>query len=181
MSRISYIAWTTVALALSAWAGVGFFAWTILNQESDRAGSVRATQESSEKGAAAMRTHSLAQETAYERTQLATLFNVDVVSAATLIESVGKASGVEVRLGGAQPESAPPTTSGPDVQAVGFVVEANGKFAALMRAAQLFETLPIPSVLTRVDIEQGPSTDGASGVWHMSAYIRVLTTSNTSS
>jgi hypothetical protein len=184
MKKYAYMQWFALCLALLAWVGVWFFAQAIAQDESDRAAAVAAAQESSAQTDSSVRMHALTQDTAQERAQLDALLNVDVVSAANMIEAAGTAAGAAVTLGDAVPENAPTSAPGGSaIQAVGFIVDAQGTFPALMRAAELFETLPIPSTLTQLDIQQvpNPAGAGASNQWHMSAYIRVLTTSNISS
>lgn len=177
----SSTAFAVLALALSAWGLVGFFAWTITADESERVENAENAERRAIASASSVRTHALVQETAKEGTQLQDLLNVDVVSAAYMIEAVGKTAGVTVKLGDALPENG--RASGEvAVKAVGFVVQANGKFPALMHAARLFETLPIPSSVTRLDIEHTPrSSPSAPSLWHMNVHIRVLTTSDISS
>jgi len=182
--RLTYVQWLALALSLLAWAGTIYFASTLSQGESDRAASVANAQQSSTEQDSAVRTHALVQDSAAQRTQLGALLDTDVVSIANMIEAAGKAAGVTVTLGDAVPETAPPSTpGGPSVQAVGFVIDGQGTFAELMRAAQLFETLPIPSSVERLDIQKVPSAAGASSAnsWHMNISIRVLTTSNISS
>ncbi len=170
-----------VTLACIGWGLVGYFAWTISVDESQRVADAREAQMETITNAHAMRTHALALDTVKEGAKLKALLNVDVVSASYMIEEVGKISGVTVKLSDAQPESVS-ASDGFALKAVGFVVTVDGKFSALMRAARLFETLPIPSRVTRLDIEHAPKAAGdTSSLWHMSVYIRVLTTSDISS
>lgn len=166
-----------LTVALLSWGLVGFFAWTINADESERVAHIQDARIAEVAGANSVRTHALARDTAAESAQLKDLLNVDIVSASYMIEEVGKAAGVSVALGDAMPEGKQSTDLAA-VRAVGFVVQADGKFPALMRAARLFETLPIPSDVTRLDIERAP---GASSLWHMNVYIRILTTSDISS
>ncbi len=170
-----------VTSALVAWGLVGYFAWTISEDESNRVADAREAQMITVSNAHAVRTRALALDTVEEGAKLKALLDVDVVSAAYMIEEVGKIAGVTVKLSDAQPET---TSASGDlaVKAVGFVVTADGTFSALLRAARLLETLPIPSSVTRLDIENAPKAAGnASSPWHMSVYIRVLTTSDISS
>ena len=183
MMRISFIAWSTLILALIAWGGVGFFAWTISGEEGGRVSRLTASQHSMSDAANAARAHALAQDTAEARGALTGLLNVDVVSVADTVESAGRGIGVQTKVASVLPEAAPPSSGGPPVHAVGFVVTADGKFSSLMRAVQLFETLPIPSQVERLDISQTPNSGDAStpDSWHINIYIRVLTTSAISS
>lgn len=176
---ITYIEWIVFPLALFAWVAVGYFAWAISTDEADRTALVKITQVTESKGAVAVRLHAIVQDTAAQRAQLDSALRVDVVSVVDMIEAAGKAAGVNIAVSNAQPESAPSpkATRGSQVMATGFAIEAEGKFPALMHAVQLFETLPVPSKLERLDIEHMASTSSrASHTWHMSAYIRVLTT-----
>ncbi|OGG63895.1 hypothetical protein A3C18_01990 [Candidatus Kaiserbacteria bacterium RIFCSPHIGHO2_02_FULL_54_11b] len=170
-----------LVVALCAWGLVGFFAWNIGVDESQRLVGAQDAQRATIAGASSARTHALALETAEEGTALKGLLNVDIVSTSNMIEAVGKAAGVSVKLGDALPENLP-VSDGIPLKAIGFVVAVDGRFPALMRAARLFETLPIPSTVTRLDIEHAPRGAGkTSDIWHMNVYIRVLTTSDISS
>ena len=175
MNRLSLIAWSTLALALLAWTGVGFFAWTISGAKSERLARLVVTHQSSNDAANAVRIHGLAEDTAQARAALGTLLTTDVVSVANAIESAGKGIGVDTKVSSVLPEGAPTQSpGGPPVQAVGFVVSADGKFSALMHTVALFETLPVPSQITRLDISKTPGE--ASDAWHLDLYIKVLTT-----
>ena len=172
---------TMLILALGAWSLVGYFAMQISSDETDRLATIEARQLAAMKDAASMRSHVLALDTARERTQLKELLDVDIVSAAYQLEEVGKIAGVAVHLGDAQPEALA-SVEGLPVRGVGFLVEADGKFSALMRAAQLFENLPLPSRVTRLDLEHAPRSGAKPGeLWHMKLQIRILTTSDISS
>lgn len=180
-TRNTYIAWTLVALAVCAWIGVILFARTIAAQEAEQAQAIISAQQSSTVQSASVRLHAIAQDTAGERTQLDQLLAVDVVSAANLLKGLGKATGVTVRLSGALPEVAPASTpNGPQIQAVGFAVQADGSFAALMRTLQIIEHLPLASSVERFDIQRAQDSKGPV-LWHMNVYIRVLTSSLISS
>ncbi|MBI5457573.1 hypothetical protein HY971_02510 [Candidatus Kaiserbacteria bacterium] len=171
-------AFLILAIALVAWGLVGLFAWTINVDESERLALAGNEQKAVVTNAVSIRMHALAQETAKDGAILKELLNTDIVSAANMIEGVGKTAGVTVKLGDAIPENVP-ASDGANIKAVGFVVAADGKFPALMHAARLFETLPIPSRVTRLDIERTPQSSGkASGLWHMNVYVRILTTSD---
>ncbi len=176
----TYIAVLCAFLALCAWGLVGFFAWTISADESARVASTENAQREAIMGASSIRTHALAVDTAKEGEALKKLLNVDVVSASYMIEEVGKIAGVKVMLGDAQPEKLP-ESGGVALKAIGFTVTAQGKFSDLMRAVRLFETLPIPARVVRLDIQHTPDSSKASNLWQMNIYIRVLTTSDISS
>ncbi len=168
-------------LALIAWGLVGYFAWTINVDEGKRLADAREAQMMTIANAHAVRTHALALDTAEESAQLKALLNVDIVSAAYMIEGVGRASGITVKLGDALPEGTS-VSDGSAPKAVGFIVTADGRFTALLRAVRLLETLPVPSNVTRIDFEHARGSSGAaSNLWHMNVYVRILTTSDISS
>src|SRR3989338_4882635 len=172
---------SAVILALAAWGFVGYFAWTIAGDEDKRVADGREAQLVAIQNAQAIRTHALALDTATDGAKLKNLLDLDVVSVSNMIEEAGRSAGVKVKLGNAQPERGA-TSDGLTIRAVGFIVTADGKFSELLRAARLFEALPIPSSVTRLDIERAPASfGGAPSAWHLNAYIRVLTTSHNAS
>ncbi len=180
---IHLLAYLLLPLALLAWTGVVLFAWHIGARETEHADALTLAQQSSTQHDSSVRIHAFVQESAPARAKLDSILEIDIVSVANMIASAGKAAGVNVKLSGALPEQAPlPKPGGPQLQAVGFSVQADGKFAALMRAAELFETLPIPASLTRIDIQHTPDSGGKkTDSWHINLYLIVFTTSNVSS
>lgn len=182
-SKNIYIAGALLALTALAWTGVALFARAIGDAEAARVVDIQTNQQSSTARGALARMHAIARDTAGDRARLDQLLTVDVVKAATLLRNVGKITRVDVTLSGALPEASPPEApSGPQIHAVGFSVQANGTFKALMRTAQLLETLPLASSVDRLDIQRPQSPEGKNaGEWHMNAYIRVFTTSAVSS
>ena len=179
MRPIRYISWLALVLALVAWALLGYFAWAIYTGEGDRVANMQMEEQSSSEGASALRMHAIAQDTAREREKLTALVAIDVVSAAGQIESVGKAAGIEVKLGNALPEVGTPAQENARVQTIGFTIQAEGKFSALMRTAELLQTLPLASHVDRLDIQRAPGETAAK--WRMNVYIKVLTSGQTPS
>jgi hypothetical protein len=182
-SKNIYIAGALIVVTLLAWTGVVFFVRGISDAEAARVIQIQNTQQSSTQQSALVRMHAIAEDTVEDRARLDQLLSVDVVSTATVLRNVGKTTHVDVKLSGALPELPPgKTPSGPQIQAVGFSVQADGTFAALMRTVQLIETLPLASSIVSLDIQRAQDSAGVgTGTWHMSVYIRVFTTSNISS
>jgi len=179
---MTYLTWLLFPLALLAWIAVGLFAWTIQGDEADRLLRTQTIQESESREATALRLHSIVQDTESERAQLDSLVTVDVVSVVDMLEETGKAAGVKVTVINVLPEGVAAIGAGnANIVATGFVIEAHGRFSALMHVLQLLETLPIPSTLGRLDIELVPNPSGSSSTWGMNAYIRVLTAEEVSS
>jgi hypothetical protein len=179
--KLTSFAWPLLIFAVLAWAAVGIFAWTILSDEADRVVRVQNAQEAEQKEASAKRLHAIAQDTEFTRGQLDDILDVDVISVVDMIEAAGKAAGVKLVVSSVQPENAPPLQGRGTSQviATGFVVEAQGRFASLMHAVQLFETLPVPAKVGRLDIERIQVGDtGTSDMWRLNAQIHMLTTSD---
>lgn len=179
-SFISYLAWVALGAALVAWVGVAFFAWTIMQHESEYAARREAAQQAVVREDARVRARALAQDTESARTHLEELLNVDVVSAVDVIETAGKAAKVAMELGGAESETNFSQPQSGIVKAVGFGVSGQGTFPSLMHAIELFETLPLPSTLERFDLQYTPG-GGKTPSWHLDARVRVLTTAQISS
>jgi hypothetical protein len=62
------------------------------------------------------------------------------------------------------------------LQAVAFVVQAQGSFSSLMKLVALFEHLPLVSSVGEIDLERTAAANQKAGLWHLTARIRVLTT-----
>ncbi len=170
--------------AIASIAAFSFFSWELQREHDVYAAARLSAMEASARQASAARTHAIVATTQMQRTELNSFLGADVVSAATLISNVGKTTGVTVQLSNALPLGtvSPQTATSPAIHAVGFVVEAKGSFAALMRTEKLLETLPLPSRVMQLDIQTTPSPDGTtSGQWHMSVSLQVLTTAAISS
>lgn len=180
--KLTHIAWPLVLIALLTWAAVGVFIWTVLSDETDRITRVQSAQEAEQKEASTLRLRAIAQDTLLNRTQLDAILDVDVISVVDMLEASGKAAGVKLVVSSVQPEGAPPLQGAGSAQVIGtgFVVEAQGKFSSLLHAAQLFETLPVPSKVGRLDIEHINVADQKSlDVWRMNVQVHTLTTSAT--
>ncbi len=179
MHRLYYIAWLIIVFALCAYAAVGYFAWTIAQEKQDRTALLADAQETLVRQAAAARLHGLVVDTVDVRKGLEALVPADVISIAGLIQDVGKSTGVSLELSNALQES---SESGSDsVHAVGFVIQGEGSFSALMQTLALLETLPIASSIQRFDIQRTSSDPTAKAVWRMSLHIRALTSASISS
>jgi hypothetical protein len=180
--RFTYLAWTLLTLAIIAWIAVAYFAQAITAQEDARAAALEAQQQSSDAQSSSVRLHALAQDTEPDRTTLEGDLAVGIAPIANTLKNAGTSAGVDLTLSGALPEPASSSGGSDSVGAVGFVVEGTGTFSALMRTVQLLETLPLPSSVQQLDIQQIPDPSGKPGeTWHLNANILVLTTSSISS
>jgi hypothetical protein len=171
----AYLGWIALAAALLACAAVAYLAWTIEGGSTERAKLLKSAEAASSKQAAALRAHALAKDTESDRKKLSEIVRPDLLAVADMIEAAGKTAGVAVELSQAIPENASKEVEALGVRPVGFAVQADGTFARLMHAAELFEALPLSSQVTRLDIEHVGASDVSAGDWHMNIYIRVLT------
>lgn len=175
-NTFAILSWTLLALSIGACVGVFMFAQHITYESEARVFSVQNIEQVSAKQMSALRLRTLAAETATERAEFERLLNVDVIGLATTIESAGAKAGVTVRISDALPEriANPDNVQGADLQSVGFIIEANGSFTALMRVVAAFERLALPSSIEQVELERLTGT--SEGTWRLSARLRTFTT-----
>ena len=174
MRRTLYLAWLSIAGALLLAAAVGWLAWTIeRNTTARRAHALQEVQHSIRQ-TNKMRVHSLARETSLDRGALDILVTNDVLQMISVIERVGVDSGVEIEIG--QSLAALPGTIEQPLNTVGFVVQADGTYTALVHAVELFHSLPQPSVVDQVQLEFAED-EGKAGVWKLSVRPRCFTIS----
>ena len=187
MRNIGVLAWIAVAAALVLWTAVVMYDSWISAQLEARSSQTTDVQTTSERDIAAVRLHALARDTENQRAQLDSLTHADVISVADTIEGIGKISGVQLKIGAATPESTAQKKSEGKTAAlnvVGFVIEADGTFAAVMQAAALLESLPILSSIQNLEFERVMAfsdSKSAKSTWHLTARIRVVTAADISS
>ncbi len=167
-------------IALALWAMVALFATWISNDENMLVTQLQAAQRAAILQSSSEQTHAVLLATENDRASLDQLISVDVVSVATLLQKAGTASGVAVKIDSATPSMSAETPSGATFQTIDFALEADGSFASLMHALQLFATLPIPSSIGQVDLQVAnvlPTASGAphNGSWHMTVLVHVIT------
>lgn len=165
-------------MAIASWVGVGLFISMIQTLRADYVAFVRQRQSLSEQDSRALQVHTHVQATTASRVQLDSLMTVDPASLADTLTAAGKSAGVAIKISDALSESAVTTSGKPASSAFGFVAMSQGSFAAVMYAAHILETLPIPSVIREIQLVRSVNTVGAPTntlIWKMNAHIRVLT------
>lgn len=172
--KITYLAWLLALFALLAVAGTVYIAWDLGNQAGDRALLRQDADAQVAKSANAVRMHALISDTEVERAALDQALATGAVASADAIEAAGKSAGVDLRVSGTLGQQ-PILGISANIQTIGFLVEAEGSFAALTRALQTLEMLPLPSAVERVNLEKGSSDS-----WRLSALVRVFTSSDIS-
>lgn len=181
---------TLAALAMiivggGAWAGV----WRTHSYIDESVAQYRAelsTRESvAAREAAQARIRSFADETKSKRAALAGQVTIDPIAATKIIESVGPAARVSLRVSDASAETVPLPSGAAarPLKVVGFLVEATGSFSAIMKAARMLESLPLPTAIRQLDIAQVPADQDTKGPrqWRLHMRIRLLTDSDLTS
>ena len=169
-------------LAIGAWAGVGYFAWTIQDSMGSFASRVATARQDFLQAESQVHTHLLVESSAHVRDQLTSALKIDFEHIVDTIESTGAASGAAVHIVDVVPET--PVTdpaSQTQVTTIHFLVSADGSFSALMKAATLLETLPMPSNIESIDLSRSGSDTSNKTVWHMGVRLRVVTSAHIAS
>jgi hypothetical protein len=156
--------------------------WFLFSDVSARLGArtqadFSANEQSAQQGNA-IELHALVTDTATERAALDTSVDTDVVGIANQIEAAGKAAGTQTTIGSASVVGPAGVQSG--VNELEFVVQSTGSFQEVWRAAQLYQTLPLPSTVSELDLEEIPD-GGKTVLWQLTADIDVLTSAQISS
>lgn len=172
MTKLASLAWFMVLVAVLAWAGFGLLAWQLAAERAGYAAAKANAAARAQQADAGSRLAALVRDTKEQREYLEQLAHADVIAAAATIEAAGAAAGARLTIDGAT--EAPRAPGAPStLQASIVVASAEGSLSTLMRVVQLLETLPFPSVVEGVELR----TIGDSGDWHLSARIRIVTTS----
>ncbi|HUO50437.1 MAG TPA: hypothetical protein VMU25_02645 [Candidatus Paceibacterota bacterium] len=175
-----YVAFSVLAMSFLAWGSVFLLVYDIGGRIAVHASKMAAQEAASAQDATNLKMHSLVSDTLAQRTALSDLVSTDVVGIAAQIQNAGKAADTTTTIGAATPVPIQGNTAG--IHAIEFLVQSNGTFPQIMKAAQLFETLPLPSSVQELDYEQiPPSGTQKVGSWQLSARIRVYTTADISS
>jgi hypothetical protein len=165
-------------LALAVWAGVWFLYTDVSNRLSDRANALFDQNLQSTQRASAIAQHALVSDTAAQRTQLDAAVATDVVGIAGDINAAGKAAGTQTTIGSA---SVVASSQAAAVNELEFMVQSTGSFQQVWLAAELFQTLPVPSTVTEIDLEELPTSGKQAPQWQLTADIDVLTSAQISS
>lgn len=171
MRLISPHPWILVGTAAAAWAAVGVLALTIITERDAQVASVAEARNMSERSSAALKMHALVRDTEGSRAALESALRVDVLAAARIVEKAGADARVPVHIGSVSADS----EHGSGLLPALFSVDASGSFSSLMHFVSLLETLPVPATLENVGVTTIGTTEGSTGVWQLSARIRVMT------
>jgi len=178
----AYFSWSVLSAAVLVWLSVGIFAWTIHAEKQARTSNDFDTAYVSAAEDASLRLRALARDTREERALLDGITGADITRIVDTIEIVGRDAKVALEIG--QALSAPSGDTPRPANTVSFFVSAEGTFPAVMRAARLLGSLPIPSFIEEMQFERvmatGPS-GRATPTWRLGVRVRFLTTADISS
>jgi hypothetical protein len=174
-TRLTFIAWSLVALAIIAWLLVIYGANMIRASATDSANAARSARTQSSQLELNARIHSIASSTAQGRDTLETILSTDVVSIVDTIDAVGSVTGVSARVTDAAPGTVQQIKDGPALHSVTFSIEGSGTFAQIMRAVTLYEQLPLLSTVDYVEISHNGGEDQKVSPWSFKLHIRVMT------
>jgi hypothetical protein len=170
-TKLTYLSWGALLIALCACALAGFMVWDISARLVDREANMLLADTQAAQNENAARISALAADTQQGRGELDALLQTDVVGMANTIDAAGHAAGATTQVVAASSGTLSAKTPA-NVNAVEFVVQANGTFGQVYHAAELFEALPIPSSVEELDFQHQQSTTGS---WQLTARIRALT------
>lgn len=180
MSRnLSFVSWILLIVSVCAWGAVVYAGSHILDSSIERGAAASNADQQADRVAYALRVHALAEDSAKDRASMESLMSTDIVTIAKQIEDTGRSANVNASVSSANPETgAKELPGGAPLRAVSFVVQLQGSYSALLHAAKLFETFPIPSQIQDIELERISQGDAATQSWHMTLRLRVLTTSD---
>ncbi|MBI4079944.1 hypothetical protein HY414_01830 [Candidatus Kaiserbacteria bacterium] len=174
-----YSAWGALVLAITLWAGVGYFAWMITTAAEEHATRITAMEQEEVEGAAAIRLHALARDTKGARAALEGLSDSGIVEILDMIESLARETRIPIQIGQVPSISSP---EGSIIHTATFTVEAQDSFTQVVQAIALLESFPIASSLDELRLERLPATDDKKArPWHLVAQMRFFTTADLSS
>lgn len=152
MSRTTtWLALSSIVLAVAAWGA--FVYGTMLLGSEREAYAVALEDKGRDEIRAEVRTRLRAtvRDTEAGRNMLDSMTQYSIVEAVEAIEAAGGAAGVRnISISQAYPQE----TTAKNVSAVSVLARAEGSFTSLLRAVSLFETLPLPSVIEQMELQE---------------------------
>ena len=164
------------ALCVSALASL--FAWHITRLQSVHTTNISQAAAESAKQVSIARVHSFLTSTAADRQKLDGLTRMDIVSIVDMIEQAGKTAGVDAQINNVPSPIVSALARSTTLPTLDFIVQAQGTFAQVMKAAAFFQSLPVPSSVQELSFERLPGS--GSALWHMSARVRIVSSPTTS-
>jgi hypothetical protein len=173
----------SILVAFGAWAGVWYEYALIRELRIAHADALSQMQSKDAREAAQSRLRSLIVETTAARAELATVAKADVIESAKVIESVGPAAQVDIKVANATKvgrASSAAAAAAHQLHTVEYSVETTGQFQNVVKAAMLLDALPLPARVARFELSRDPLDPSGKSApsWHLSARIHLLTDSD---
>jgi|GEM_PF-2946911 len=173
----NYIALSALTFALLLWGVALVFGLQITKEEAIRDSLLVRVQEEEAQQAGLLKIRTLARETSDERVALEQIADRDIVEVLDIVESVARDAKIPIKVGetltaGASDASTP-------LRSASLVVEAQGTFAQVIHAIGFLESLPLPSMLTELHLEEVPTNENVKSKnpqWRIIARLNILTT-----
>lgn len=173
----SYFAWAALAVAILLWGAAIAFAWQIMEEEKVRDSLLLQVQEEEAQQAGALKLRGLARETEEGRAKLEAIADHDIVELLDIVENVSRDLKIPLKVG--ETLTAGPSDASTPLRSASFLVEAQGTFTQVAHAIAFLESLPLPSSLTEIHLEELPASASARSKvlqWRVVARLNILTT-----
>ncbi len=174
-NRSVRLAWSLLAMGVVAWLGVGIAVFALGTMR-----AARVEQEATMKTMTALqlqqlRTQTLARATEDDRARLESIASQDAAHMIHIIEAAGTDAGVVTHVGQAMSGA---VSNSAVLHPASLIVEAEGPFPNVVRAAQLLGSLPVPSVVDSIELNRlDMLTASKVPTWRLAVTVRFLTSS----
>lgn len=168
-------AWGVVGACVAATYGYLLLSAAVSESQVQYSSSLEQMATTNARSAAAARSHALFEDTAHARAELERFAAADVVAAASAIEQLSSRE-VLVQVKGATLVTSP-TDQERGMHAVDMAVDATGTFGEVIRVSQMLDAIAFPITIEQFDIVRVMSS---STPWHLTARVRLHTTTNVS-
>lgn len=168
------IALLLLALALCAWAGIGYALYAVMDAGTELQTLSEVSTQTSAKQTTAARLHSIMRQSADDRAALNEFVSSDIVHLVDVVSATGDAAGVTFAIS----EASPDNKVAPPLSAVAVVASASGTFTKLVRAVALVQTIPAPVSLDQFELRH---SSGTGNTWQLSMRLHLFAEADTTS
>lgn len=163
--------WILLTAAVGALFCAVYAALAIQDAAAAYAAEAKTEAQQLDRKAYAARVGAIALDTKDERAELESFMQLDIVSAAEEFERVGARAGAAVSVTDASPQAdGTELPGGGTLHWITFAIAAEGSYASIMRALELYEQLPLALEITQLELTKA----GDASAWRMTLRIRVL-------
>lgn len=177
MSRSrSIFAWIALMLTVFAWGGVAYAFWYVGDMQDVYFAEKTARVDAESREASATRIQSLIAQTESERARLDVRVGKGLVESVEMIEAVGSASGVTMRVDDVSEINPPAEGDRAALRTMRILGSARGSFDKLMHTALLLESLPAPVLIEEIAWEHSPGEN--ANEWTLTVRMQLMTSSD---